>query len=61
MKLHASNVFALIIASVATLHADIYTWNGNTTGGATGASNIWDTTAANWTGTATVWPARVSC
>lgn len=62
MKLRTSNVFAFIIAvsASATLHADIYTWNGSTTGGATGASNVWDTSAANWTGTATVWPATSS-
>ena len=56
MKPRISNVFALIIAASSTLHADIYTWNGSTTGGATGASNTWDTTTANWTGFGTAWP-----
>lgn len=56
MKLRISNVFALIIAASSSLHADIYTWNGSTTGGATGVSNTWDTTTANWAGFGTAWP-----
>jgi fibronectin-binding autotransporter adhesin len=45
-----------LLASVSTLSAQTYTWNGSTTGGATGASDIWDTVTANWTGAGTTWP-----
>lgn len=49
---------ALIAISVTQLcHAATYNWNGSTTGGASGASNTWDTTSANWTGDGTIWPA----
>ena len=52
---------ALIAISVTQLcHAAVYNWNGSTTGGATGASNAWDTTSANWTGDGAVWPATTT-
>jgi fibronectin-binding autotransporter adhesin len=45
-----------LLASTSILSAQTYTWNGFTTGGATGASDIWDTVTANWTGAGTTWP-----
>lgn len=57
-KNRTNHLLTLLIAGFATsqLLAASYTWNGSTTGGATGTSNDWDTTTANWTGTATTWP-----
>jgi len=59
MKTRLSHLLASFVAtsSAGLLHAAVYNWNGSTTGGATGASNTWDTAAANWTGDGTVWPA----
>jgi fibronectin-binding autotransporter adhesin len=45
-----------LLASTSILSAQTYTWNGSTTGGAAGASDIWDTGTANWTGAGTTWP-----
>ncbi len=59
MKINRSNPLFLLLAacvSLSAVRAATYTWNGQTTGGATGASNVWDTSTANWTGTATTWP-----
>jgi autotransporter-associated beta strand protein len=43
-------------SSAGILQAAVYNWNGSTTGGATGTSNTWNTTTANWTGSGTLWP-----
>jgi autotransporter-associated beta strand protein len=58
MKLRVSALFAsaIVCSLVAPLRAATFTWNGSTTGGGTGASDTWDTTAVNWTGAGTVWP-----
>lgn len=57
-RFNASSLCAILAAATAaTLHADVFTWNGSSTGGASGVSNNWDTTTANWTGTTTTWPA----
>jgi fibronectin-binding autotransporter adhesin len=50
----------IVIGSTAIAQADTYNWNGSSTGGATGVSNTWDTTTANWTGTGTIWPSTGS-
>ena len=46
----------IVIGSAATAQAAVYNWNGLATGGATGASETWDTVTANWTGAGTLWP-----
>ena len=49
---------ACLLGVASSAKAATYSWNGSTTGGATGSSNIWDTnTTANWTGAGTLWPA----
>ncbi|TAE73440.1 MAG: hypothetical protein EAZ65_00525 [Verrucomicrobia bacterium] len=58
MKTQYPRILASLVAtsSIGILHAGIYTWNGSTTGGLGGSSNVWDTTTTNWTGAATTWP-----
>jgi len=48
----------LAVVLTPQVKAASYDWNGSTTGGGTGSSNVWDTnTTANWTGSGTLWPA----
>lgn len=59
MKKRIKPLFAalIFIGAAKTLHADVYTWNGSSTGGGAGIDNVWNTSTANWTGPATTWPA----
>lgn len=58
MKTRLRPLFAsfIVIGSAATAQAAVYNWNGLATGGATGVSETWDTTTANWTGAGITWP-----
>ena len=59
MKPRINRIFfsLIVIGSAAIAQAASFTWNGSTTGGLTGVSNIWDTTSANWTVAGPIWPA----
>ncbi|MFM2242826.1 MAG: hypothetical protein RLZ97_1681 [Verrucomicrobiota bacterium] len=46
----------LFLGLALPLSADTFNWNGSTTGGGTGTSNVWNTTTENWTGDDIVWP-----
>jgi len=58
MKTRFKPIFVslIVIGAAGLAQAATYNWNGSTTGGATGSSNIWDTATANWAGTGTIWP-----
>lgn len=55
-RIHPIFVSLIVIGSSAIAQAATFNWNGLATGGATGVSETWDTTTANWTGDGTVWP-----
>lgn len=58
MKTPFSKFIATLAAtsSAGLLHAEIYTWNGSTTGALGGTDNVWDTATENWIGFDTLWP-----
>ena len=55
-RLHPIFVSLIVIGSAAIASADTYDWNGLATGGASGASETWDTVTANWSNFGTIWP-----